>query len=213
MLLASGTPSKPCSVISNSPSSLVVPKRCFTARTMRNECRRSPSNEMTVSTTCSSNRGPAMLPSLVTWPTKIIATLRALASCTSRNAHSRTWVTEPGADSTVSSAIVCTLSITTRVGFTLSMAATMSPSDMADTSIVLEPLTPIRSARRRTCWALSSALTYNATPDHAPTICSNNVDLPMPGSPLTKVTEPGTRPPSSTRSNSLMPVGVAAAEV
>ena len=35
ILLASGTPTKPSSVISNKPSSLVEPKRCFTARIMR----------------------------------------------------------------------------------------------------------------------------------------------------------------------------------
>ena len=39
------------------------------------------------------------------------------------------------------------------------------------------------------------------------------MDLPIPGSPLTSVTDPGTKPPSSTRSNSLMPVGIADAAV
>ena len=38
------------------------------------------------------------------------------------------------------------------------------------------------------------------------TACSSNVDLPMPGSPPTSTTAPGTRPPPSTRSNSPMPV-------
>src|SRR5205085_3202751 len=35
---------------------------------------------------------------------------------------------------------------------------------------------------------------------------SSKVDLPMPGSPPTNTTEPSTRPPPSTRSNSPMPV-------
>ena len=36
-------------------------------------------------------------------------------------------------------------------------------------------------------------------------ICSISVDLPMPGSPLTRMIEPGTMPPPSTRANS--PIG------
>ena len=50
------------------PSSSVEPKRCLSARSMRSAWWRSPSNESTVSTTCSSTRGPASAPSLVTWP-------------------------------------------------------------------------------------------------------------------------------------------------
>ena len=38
------------------------------------------------------------------------------------------------------------------------------------------------------------------------------MDLPMPGSPPTSVTDPGTRPPPSTLSSSGMPVGRAAHE-
>ena len=33
-----------------------------------------------------------------------------------------------------------------------------------------------------------------------------SVDLPMPGSPPSKITEPGTKPPPVTRSSSAMPV-------
>src|SRR5215510_6160026 len=36
---------------------------------------------------------------------------------------------------------------------------------------------------------------------------SNSVDLPMPGSPPSNTSEPGTTPPPSTRSNSLTPDG------
>ena len=45
------------------------PKRCLVARSRRRAWWRSPSNDSTVSTTCSSTRGPASPPSLVTWPT------------------------------------------------------------------------------------------------------------------------------------------------
>src|SRR6201991_1805864 len=40
---------------------------------------------------------------------------------------------------------------------------------------------------------------------------SSSVDLPMPGSPASSTTAPGTRPPPSTRSSSLTPVVRAAA--
>ena len=63
----------PPSVISNRPSSPVAPKRCFTARSSRSAWWRSPSKASTVSTTCSSTRGPASAPSLVTWPTSTVA--------------------------------------------------------------------------------------------------------------------------------------------
>ena len=38
---------------------------------------------------------------------------------------------------------------------------------------------------------------------------STSVDLPMPGSPPSSTSEPGTRPPPSTRSTSRMPSGEA----
>ena len=44
-----------------------------------------------------------------------------------------------------------------------------------------------------------------------PSACSSSVLLPMPGSPASRVTEPGTRPPSSTRSSSPTPVGTGTA--
>jgi hypothetical protein len=36
--------------------------------------------------------------------------------------------------------------------------------------------------------------------------CSSSVDFPIPGSPPSSISEPGTTPPPSTRSNSPMPV-------
>ena len=118
----SGTPTRPPSVISNSPSSLVGPKRCLTARSSRSAWWRSPSNDSTVSTACSSRRGPASEPSLVTWPTRTMATPRRFASTTSCCAHARTCVAEPGATATRSSAIVWMLSMTTSSGCTRSIA-------------------------------------------------------------------------------------------
>ena len=47
-----------------------------------------------------------------------------------------------------------------------------------------------------------------AAPDcaKAAAACSSSVDLPMPGSPPTRIAEAGTRPPPSTRSSSAMPL-------
>ena len=72
------TSARPRSVISNTPISSVAPKRFFTARRMRNWWPRSPSKYSTASTMCSSTRGPAMAPSLVTWPTSTSANCRGL---------------------------------------------------------------------------------------------------------------------------------------
>ena len=44
------------------------------------------------------------------------------------------------------------------------------------------------------------------SPAIASIACNRIVDLPTPGSPPSNVTDPGTRPPPSTRSNSAIPV-------
>jgi ABC-type uncharacterized transport system permease subunit len=56
--------------IANTPSSLTAPKRFLNARSTRNRLPASPSKYSTASTMCSSTRGPAMPPSLVTCPTR-----------------------------------------------------------------------------------------------------------------------------------------------
>ena len=47
---------------------------------------------------CSSTRGPAIAPSLVTCPTRKTGNCRGLANCMMREVHSRTWLTLPAAD-------------------------------------------------------------------------------------------------------------------
>ena len=69
---------------------------------MRKCCEPSPSNDSTASTMCSTTRGPAIWPSLVTCPTRMIAAPDFLANRISACAEARTCVTVPGADSTVS---------------------------------------------------------------------------------------------------------------
>src|SRR3954449_2677032 len=119
------TSRRPKPVISNTPISSVGPKRFFTARRIRNCCEPSPSNDSTASTMCSTTRGPAIWPSLVTWPTRMMAAPVLLANRISACAEARTWVTVPGADSTVSVHIVWIESITISRG--------TAPSDSVDT--------------------------------------------------------------------------------
>src|SRR6056297_2528027 len=203
---ASGTAIRPVVAISNSPSSLVGPKRCFDARNRRSAWCRSPSNCNTVSTTCSSTRGPARPPSLVTWPTSTIATPRSLASFTSRWAQPRTWPTLPGSDPSPGSDTVWIESITTSSGRIRSMASRMCASEVSACSHRSSRVASSRSARRFTCWALSSAVTYRVGPLQPASSWSSSVLLPIPGSPPSRVTEPATRPPPSTRSSSASPV-------
>ena len=98
-------------------------------------------------------------------------------------------------------------SITTSDGEILSMAAMMFGSDISGSNHKSGLMAPSRSARKRTCCALSSAVTYREGPFAPPRSCKSNVLFPIPGSPPSNVTEPGTRPPPSTRSSSSIPVG------
>ena len=67
-----------------------------------------------------------------------------------------------------------------------------------------------RSARILTCEQLSSAAKYKTflVSERCAAICVNRVDLPMPGSPPNRTSEPATMPPPKTLSNSEIPEGV-----
>ena len=93
----SATSTSPPARISNTPTSLVAPKRFFSARRVRKLRSRSPSNSSTQSTRCSSVRGPATVPSFVTCPTRTTAVPSHLATPMIAAAASRTWPTDPGA--------------------------------------------------------------------------------------------------------------------
>ena len=78
-------------------------------------------------------------------------------------------------------------------------------------------MAPMRDARMRTCACDSSPEIYSTVLRSVanavslatlPAVSSSNVDLPMPGSPAISVTDPGTMPPPSTRSNSENPVAI-----
>ncbi len=159
---------------------------------------------------CSTTRGPASVPSLVTWPTRNSTNPRRFASRISSCAQARTWLTVPGAESRLSRYIVWIESmITTSGGCATSSVAMMSRRFIAAARSTGACSKPSRRARRRTWSTDSSPETYaHFAPFKAScaAACSSSVDLPIPGSPPTSSTEPATSPPPLTRSNSPMPV-------
>ena len=155
----SAIPTMPSSRSSKQPTSSAGPKRFFTPRTIRSvECL-SPSNDSTTSTRCSSTRGPAIEPSLVTCPTSTTGSPRSLASPVSATVTARTWVTPPGAPSAVSVDMVCTESTTSSRGATASMWATIADRSDSAARYSASCTAPVRSARRRTCPDDSSPVT------------------------------------------------------
>src|SRR5438309_2797862 len=85
----------------------------------------------------------------------------------------------------------------------------MASSRVSPNTCTAPVASPRRSARKRICSGDSSPETYSVvTPacSRRAAHCSTNVDLPMPGSPPTRTTEPGTIPPPRTKSNSGNPV-------
>ena len=123
MALGLLTPFKPLSVMANTPISLTAPNRFLMARTNLKLLCVSPSKYNTVSTMCSSTRGPASAPSLVTWPTSTMVMPLALAARVRCAAHSRTCATEPGAEVSWSEYTVCIESITAMLGRTAESVA------------------------------------------------------------------------------------------
>ena len=154
--LGSGSPMRPYSPRSKQPTSSVGPYRFFTERTMRScECR-SPSKYSTTSTRCSSARGPATEPSLVTCPTRMVVSDRSLATAVSADATSRTWVTPPGTPSTPAAAIVCTESMISSRGCTCSTCPSTTSRSVSAARKSWSLIAPMRSARSRT-WAADSS--------------------------------------------------------
>ena len=110
---------------------------------------------------CSTTRGPAIWPSLVTWPTRMMVAPDFLANRISACAEARTWVTVPGADSTVSVHMVWIESITIRRGTVPSDSVeTMSSTEVSAASCTGASASPSRSARSRTCATASSPEMY-----------------------------------------------------
>ena len=126
------------------------------ARTMRNPEWRSPSKLSTTSTRCSIVRGPAMEPSLVTWPTISTAMLRFFATRAKAAVTSRTCAGPPGVPSAPVAEMVCTESTISSDGETSSTC----PSTVARSFSLARKRSswtaPVRAARSFTCEADSS---------------------------------------------------------
>jgi hypothetical protein len=153
------TPLSPRSVIANTPISLTAPKRFLMARTRRKLLCVSPSKYSTVSTMCSSTRGPASAPSLVTWPTSTTVQPLALATRVRCAAHSRTCATEPGAEVSWSEYTVWIESITQNAG----LLGVQRGQDALELDLgqhrAPAAIQPSRRARSATCAPLSSPVT------------------------------------------------------
>ncbi len=154
---------------------------------------------------CSSTRGPAIWPSLVTWPTSSTAVPLALAKRTSSAVHSRSCDTAPGADFDA-------LRMHGLDGID-DQHARRDPlrgaDDVFDAGLGDQPRggasrAPGAGREVRPASRIPRPWRTAPAPAHcsAAAACSISVDFPIPGSPPIKVTEPGTRPPPSTRSSS-----------
>ncbi len=164
---------------------------------------------------CSSTRGPATAPSLVTCPTRNTGVREPLAKCSIASPHSRTCVTVPGPPSRSARESVWIESTTIASGAIWAAASSTTSRSVSHSSSSDSGTAPRREARRRICVSLSSPVTYRMRwPSRASAMasCSSSVLLPMPGSPPTSSSEPGTSPPPSTRSSSRMPVRVRSAD-
>ena len=135
------------------------PNRFLNARTSLKDEPVSPSKYSTVSTMCSSTRGPAIAPSLVTWPTRIITVPVCLAWRVNCAAHSRTCATEPGADVNASEYTVWIESITATSGLSSASCAKMASRRISGNTGMLASGKSSRRARIATWRADSSPLT------------------------------------------------------
>jgi hypothetical protein len=211
-----GTGRSPAPVISNTPSSLTAPKRFFTARTTRCAWCRSPSNDSTVSTTCSSTFGPARLPSLVTCAHQHrgnVLPLRREQELRGRLAH-------------LADAAGRRLELDRENGLDRIDDHERRPQARDLLEDALETRFRQEIERRRAdaepiAAALDLVLRFLARGiEHGPTsratcaaACSSSVDLPMPGSPPRSTSDPRTIPPPSTRSSSPLPLEMRVAAV
>ena len=141
-----------------------------------------------------------MEPSLVIWPIISTGTFVSLAYLSSIAAHSRTWLTLPGEDSIRSEYKVWIESITTSSGAVSVNCVMMFSSEVSLRIMHCSLWTPRRSARILICSGLSSPDTYRIGVSASRTaICKAKVDFPIPGSPPSSTSDPGTRPPPRTR--------------
>ena len=105
---------------------------------------------------CSRMRGPAIRPSLVTWPMISTVVAVSLANRTSRAADSRTCTAEPGEDSLSSVCIVWIESTTSTLAPAATACSTMDSTRVSATRRSVSDPSPSRRARSATCRTDSS---------------------------------------------------------
>ena len=155
----SGTSRIPPAVCSKQPTSSVAPKRFLIPRSIRRLDCLSPSKFKTTSTKCSSTRGPATLPSLVTCPTSKMGIFVVLAKVVRAAVTARDWATPPATPSTPEACMVWTESTIISEGFSCSTCPkTTSRLDSA-ARYKVSCKAFVRSARVRTWPTDSSAVT------------------------------------------------------
>ena len=131
----------------------------MTARSTRYGRVLSPSKYSTVSTICSMTLGPAMAPSLLTWPTMKVGISSVLATFKKRAELSLTWLTVPAEEEISVQRIVWIESMTTRSGFIDSIRPQISSTSLSATSEMLSSGTFRRTARSLICRTDSSPVT------------------------------------------------------
>ncbi len=161
---------------------------------------------------CSTTRGPAICPSLVTWPTRITAVPVVLAKRIRAWADERTCVTVPGADSTVSVHMVWIESMMVSAGGcplrqrlddVLDIGRAAAPPDIGRAPAARPAGAPARPPPRRRCRRRARrSWPWRRRPASAGSICRCRDRRPS------RITEPRTKPPPVTRSSSLMPEAV-----
>ena len=98
----------------------------------------------------------------------------------------------------------------TNFGFVFNIASSITSISVSPKNTISLFFIPNLSALIFICWADSSPDTYKTCPSPLilSHICKIKVDLPIPGSPPSKVREPLTSPPPNTLSSSPNPVFV-----
>ena len=159
---------------------------------------------------CSSTRGPAIAPSLVTWPIeehRRAGLLREAHQPRRGLAHlaDRARRSDSSARSTASG------SSRRRAPAAASprrARGCVSTRGLREQLQRRRPARPSRARAQATCaqrFLAGDVERRQRRALSASAACSSSVDLPMPGSPPSSTTEPCTRPPPSTRSSSPMP--------
>ena len=123
------------------------------------------------------------------------------ASPTRASVHMRTWETPPGICDPVLSRTAWIESTASRNGRSARAVCNTCSRSRPGTNPTASAGMPRRRARAATCpWDSSPLARRHCRPCEArwATRCSSSVDLPMPGSPASSMTEAGTSPPPST---------------